>query len=150
MVSPADRDHEDTLGLLEGTPDNSYPPFPLTSIFRLQKRLTGIEHRTETLSTYEELCLQLQHKINLGGDTEAATQKQLDKLSKDMDDIKRTIKEVRQVDRRLGEAFACSGYRTRKTAIGDSCVDWALLRIPEARMGHNVVCERRLVMLEST
>ena len=79
----------------------------------------------------------LQERVDASQCIEAELRKRDDAV-KARDEFKRTIKNTRGFDRELGQVFA-SGSGTRKTPIGTSTVDWALIRVSEGRQGTNVV-----------
>ena len=79
----------------------------------------------------------LQERVDAGQCIEAGVRKRDDAV-KAREEFKRTIKNTRDFDRELGQVFA-SASGTRKTSIGTSTVDWALIRVSEMRRGTNVV-----------
>ena len=82
---------------------------------------------------------ELQERVDAGQCTEAGVQRH-DNAVKMVKMFKRAIHDARQLDRDLGEVFASSGLRTRKTPIGGtSTIDWALVRITADRLGTNLV-----------
>ena len=89
---------------------------------------------------YEHREALLQRKIDRG-DCSEETSRKLQDAVKDTAEFKQNMQATREWDRRLGKILVSSGYRCRETAIGESTVDWALIRLSETRVGSNVVCE---------
>ena len=110
-------------------------------VFRIPVRecaIVSANDASATFSAYEAVLQRLQRQADAGQCTKAQIQ-QRDELEEATAKIKRTMQDTRHFDRDLGQVFASSGLRTRTTPIGTSNVDWALIRIPEERLGTNLV-----------